>query len=86
MSLREEHSTFRISWTSSKASILFFFLPVVSLRFPEDMQNGSSLNEAEGVSASLRAYVTLAAEMGLWVILRPGPYICAEWDLGGLPR
>ncbi|KAG7223134.1 hypothetical protein INR49_015893 [Caranx melampygus] len=33
----------------------------------------------------LRAYVSLAAEMGLWVILRPGPYICAEWDLGGLP-
>ncbi|XP_030008184.1 beta-galactosidase-1-like protein 2 [Sphaeramia orbicularis] len=33
----------------------------------------------------LRAYVSLAASMGLWVILRPGPYICAEWDLGGLP-
>ncbi|XP_035010612.1 beta-galactosidase-1-like protein 2 [Hippoglossus stenolepis] len=33
----------------------------------------------------LRAYISLAAEMGLWVILRPGPYICAEWDLGGLP-
>ncbi|KAM6932517.1 beta-galactosidase-1-like protein 2 isoform 2-T2 [Lycodopsis pacificus] len=33
----------------------------------------------------LKAYVSLAAEMGLWVILRPGPYICAEWDLGGLP-
>ncbi|XP_018554454.1 beta-galactosidase-1-like protein 2 [Lates calcarifer] len=33
----------------------------------------------------LRAYVSLAAEMGLWVILRPGPYICTEWDLGGLP-
>uniref|UniRef100_A0A665UMM5 Beta-galactosidase n=1 Tax=Echeneis naucrates TaxID=173247 RepID=A0A665UMM5_ECHNA len=33
----------------------------------------------------LRAYVSLAADMGLWVILRPGPYICAEWDLGGLP-
>ncbi|XP_034404242.1 beta-galactosidase-1-like protein 2 [Cyclopterus lumpus] len=33
----------------------------------------------------LKAYVGLAAEMGLWVILRPGPYICAEWDLGGLP-
>uniref|UniRef100_A0A671VD68 Si:dkey-224e22.2 n=1 Tax=Sparus aurata TaxID=8175 RepID=A0A671VD68_SPAAU len=33
----------------------------------------------------LKAYITLAAEMGLWVILRPGPYICAEWDLGGLP-
>ncbi|XP_072248977.1 beta-galactosidase-1-like protein 2 isoform X1 [Leuresthes tenuis] len=33
----------------------------------------------------LRAYISLAAEIGLWVILRPGPYICAEWDLGGLP-
>ncbi len=35
---------------------------------------------------ALRAYVHLAGELGLWVILRPGPYICAEWDLGGLPR
>ncbi|KAM6946329.1 beta-galactosidase-1-like protein 2 [Aplochiton taeniatus] len=33
----------------------------------------------------LVAYIKLAAELGLWVILRPGPYICAEWDLGGLP-
>ncbi len=22
---------------------------------------------------------------GLWVIVRPGPYCCAEWDFGGLP-
>ncbi|XP_023559600.1 beta-galactosidase-1-like protein 3 [Octodon degus] len=33
----------------------------------------------------LKAFVLLAAEIGLWVILRPGPYICAEIDLGGLP-
>ncbi|KAI4814879.1 hypothetical protein KUCAC02_005059 [Chaenocephalus aceratus] len=33
----------------------------------------------------LKAFINLAAETGLWVILRPGPYICAEWDLGGLP-
>jgi beta-galactosidase len=31
------------------------------------------------------AFVRLAQELGLWVILRPGPYICAEWDFGGLP-
>lgn len=31
------------------------------------------------------AYIDLAREVGLHVILRPGPYICAEWDLGGLP-
>uniref|UniRef100_G1RPR3 Beta-galactosidase n=1 Tax=Nomascus leucogenys TaxID=61853 RepID=G1RPR3_NOMLE len=33
----------------------------------------------------LEAFVLMAAEIGLWVILRPGPYICSEMDLGGLP-
>lgn len=31
------------------------------------------------------AYVRTAQEEGLDVILRPGPYVCAEWDFGGLP-
>jgi beta-galactosidase len=30
-------------------------------------------------------YVRIAQEVGLHVILRPGPYVCAEWDLGGYP-
>ncbi len=30
-------------------------------------------------------FVREAQEEGLLVILRPGPYVCAEWDLGGLP-
>lgn len=30
-------------------------------------------------------YVKLAQELGLMVILRPSPYICAEWEFGGLP-
>lgn len=30
-------------------------------------------------------FLRLAAESGLWVIARPGPYICSEWDGGGLP-
>ncbi|XP_036210353.1 beta-galactosidase-1-like protein 2 [Myotis myotis] len=33
----------------------------------------------------LEAFVRMAEEVGLWVILRPGPYICSEIDLGGLP-
>lgn len=33
----------------------------------------------------LARFVRLAGSLGLDVILRPGPYICAEWDLGGLP-
>ena len=30
-------------------------------------------------------FCRLAQAEGLWVILRPGPYTCAEWDLGGHP-
>ncbi len=31
------------------------------------------------------AYIEEASALGLNVILRPGPYICAEWEHGGLP-
>jgi beta-galactosidase len=31
------------------------------------------------------AFVRMAQEEGLNVILRPGPYVCAEWEAGGLP-
>ncbi|MFI5178878.1 MAG: glycoside hydrolase family 35 protein [Vicinamibacterales bacterium] len=31
------------------------------------------------------AFVRTAQEEGLNVIVRPGPYVCSEWDLGGLP-
>ena len=34
----------------------------------------------------LRGFLTMAKEEDLLVIFRPGPYICAEWDFGGLPR
>ena len=30
-------------------------------------------------------FVRMAQEEGLWVLLRPGPYVCAEWDFGGIP-
>ncbi|XP_030589401.1 beta-galactosidase [Archocentrus centrarchus] len=30
-------------------------------------------------------FLKLAHDIGLLVILRPGPYICGEWDMGGLP-
>ncbi|MCF3137684.1 beta-galactosidase [Paenarthrobacter sp. AR 02] len=33
----------------------------------------------------LGRFIDLAAEEGLDVIVRPGPYICAEWDNGGFP-
>lgn len=36
-------------------------------------------------SLDVAAFIRTAQEEGLYVILRPGPYVCAEWDLGGLP-
>lgn len=33
----------------------------------------------------LGAFLDEAKKQGLWVILRPGPYVCAEWDFGGYP-
>jgi beta-galactosidase len=33
----------------------------------------------------LAGYLRTASRLGLKVVLRPGPYICSEWDLGGLP-
>lgn len=33
----------------------------------------------------LEAYLSLIQELGLYAILRPGPYICSEWEFGGLP-
>jgi beta-galactosidase len=30
-------------------------------------------------------FIREAQQEGLWVILRPGPYACAEWEFGGLP-
>lgn len=30
-------------------------------------------------------FCQIAQEEGLWVIVRPGPYACAEWEMGGLP-
>ena len=33
----------------------------------------------------IERYIQMAQEEGLLVMVRPGPYICSEWDLGGQP-
>ncbi|ETP70319.1 hypothetical protein G159_01975 [Planococcus glaciei CHR43] len=35
--------------------------------------------------ADIERFIELAQRVGLYVILRPAPYICAEWEMGGLP-
>jgi beta-galactosidase len=48
-------------------------------------------NPAPGVwdfttgSHNITEFLRIAKEEGLFVILRPGPYACAEWEFGGYP-
>ena len=35
--------------------------------------------------ADAAEFCRIAQQEGLWVVLRPGPYVCSEWDGGGLP-
>lgn len=34
---------------------------------------------------NLAEFFRLVQEEGMWLIVRPGPYVCAEWELGGIP-
>lgn len=34
---------------------------------------------------NIAEFVKIAKEEGLWVIMRPSPYACAEWEFGGYP-
>ncbi len=34
---------------------------------------------------NIAEFIRICKEEGMWVLLRPGPYVCGEWDFGGLP-
>ena len=47
----------------------------------------ASLNDFSKVNLTdFDDFLTMAEQFGLYVIVRPGPYICAEWDTGGFPQ
>lgn len=49
------------------------------------------IEEAPGVfdfhteNRDIEGFIRLCQDEGMWVLLRPGPYVCGEWDLGGIP-
>ena len=34
---------------------------------------------------NIAAFIRIVQEEGMFLMLRPGPYVCAEWEFGGLP-
>jgi Glycosyl hydrolases family 35/Beta-galactosidase, galactose-binding domain/Glycosyl hydrolases family 2, sugar binding domain len=52
-----------------------------------ERQMPANLNDYSQVNlTNLDDWLTMAEHCGFYVIVRPGPYICAEWDTGGYPR
>ncbi len=47
--------------------------------YHEPQEGRADLSEFE-------AFIRLVKQMGFWMIARPGPYVCAEWDVGGFPH
>jgi len=39
----------------------------------------------ESENRNLGEFFKIVQEEGLWLIVRPGPYVCAEWEFGGIP-
>lgn len=47
----------------------------------------SGLDDFSKVDLSdLDDWLSMAEDKGFYIIVRPGPYICAEWDTGGFPQ
>jgi beta-galactosidase GanA len=34
---------------------------------------------------NLAQFFRIVQEEEMWLLVRPGPYVCAEWELGGIP-
>jgi Glycosyl hydrolases family 35/Beta-galactosidase, galactose-binding domain len=50
-------------------------------------QMPAGLNDFSKVNLTdLDDWLKMAEEFGFYIIVRPGPYICAEWDTGGFPQ
>lgn len=81
-------------------AVHYFRVPEAHWRHRLDMLRAMGLNCVETYAAwnlheprpgeytdvdALGRFLDVAREAGLWAIVRPGPYICAEWENGGLP-
>ncbi|MBD8899985.1 beta-galactosidase [Rhodanobacter sp. DHG33] len=49
------------------------------------MESEPGVFDLHGGNRDFAKFIRLCQEEGMWVYLRPGPYVCGEWDFGGLP-
>ncbi|MES2996081.1 MAG: beta-galactosidase [Verrucomicrobiota bacterium] len=58
---------------------------VGSYTFWNDLEKADGTFDFKTGSRDLAAFLKLCQEEGMWYLFRPGPYVCGEWDFGGIP-
>ncbi len=72
-------------WKDRLTKMKAFGLTAVQIYCPWNLHEPKEgVFDFEGI-LDLGAFLRICDELGLKVLLRPGPYICAEFDFGGLP-
>lgn len=75
----------RAYWKDRLTKMRLGGLNTVSLYVPWNMHEPEPGAFDFSGELDLKAVIEEAEAAGLYVIVRPGPYICAEWEFGGLP-
>lgn len=71
-------------WQDRLQRLVSMGINAVEMYVPWNYHNVSGRVTFEG-DRDLHGFLSLVHKLGLLVLLRPGPYICAEWEWGGLP-
>lgn len=75
----------RVYWKDRLLKMYMAGLNAIQTYVPWNYHEESPGRYSFSGDRDLEYFLQLANDVGLLVILRPGPYICAEWDMGGLP-
>ncbi|XP_076583482.1 beta-galactosidase [Chaetodon auriga] len=75
----------RVYWRDRLLKMYMAGLNAIQTYVPWNYHEDSPGQYSFSGDRDVEHFLQLAKDIGLLVILRPGPYICAEWDMGGLP-
>ncbi|KAJ3219880.1 Beta-galactosidase 6 [Clydaea vesicula] len=76
---------FELAIANNLNSIETYFVNTVSLVMYTGIKQVEGQYDFETGNKNLKLFIQKAEEHGLYVIIRIGPYICAEWNGGGIP-
>lgn len=75
----------RAYWRERMEQLAAFGYNAIDVYFPWNYHEISEGSWDFGGERDVACFLEAAKESGLWVVARPGPYICSEWDGGALP-